>query len=316
MNQTLLIVLVAVGISILIGFLMVFLLNFVNKKDKNKAYRELLDDVLVYDDEDDEIELRETWLQRWDKYWTERFKAVNTEKYSENPTIAGREAMFLSIGLGVVISLVVRNPIAGIFVAVVVLYILAISLKNIADKNAMKLDHQLPGFLAALKANVQANETPERAILKITDTMPSPLREELNIAKQSIQASNKFSDALLELKTRTKSKNLAFLCSCIIQANNSGANLEKQIGVIEEILRNRREINDSINREVRATTPAIWLSSLIIPGVFVLTLFMSPESREFWFKDPISWVALGGVIVLYLLGIWLTKRLTDAVRNL
>lgn len=316
MNQTLLIIFVALGSAVLVGLAIVGLYKLFNKRDRDRAYKEVLDDITVYDDEGEKIQLEETYADRWNKYWANRFKVVNNAKYVTNHSAAGKEAAGIAIITAVLLILLLRNPLLSIFGAALILYILSIVLKSIADREQLKLDKQLPGFLAALKANVQAGETPEKAILEVTDTMPSPLREELSIAKQSIQASNKFSDAMEELKAQTKSNNLAFLCSCIIQASNTGTSLEKQIGVIEEILESRREIHASISEKVSSVTPTIWVASIVIPGIFLMTLAMNEQARLYWFVDPTSWIMLIIVILLYLFGVWMTKKLVDGVRNL
>lgn len=102
----------------------------------------------------------------------------------------------------------------------------------------------------------------------------------------------------------------------MIQATASGSNLEGQITVIQKVLEDRRKVTDELNKAIRAATPAIWVASIVIPGVFVATMLLDDNARKFWFTSFASWVCLGVVLAFYTLGVWLSKKLVDNIKNL
>lgn len=305
--------LIAGGIALLIGLIVSMGIFALQKNNEKTAYDDQLEE-LIKGESDDGPQI--TLSYRWNQYWGERFKAIGWSKYSDDNSTAGRDIGIFAIVLAVIVGVLLRNPLAGIGISLGVTYLSGVFMKSKSNKDADVMNAQLPGFLFALKANVQANETPERAILKIVDSMPSPLYDELAIVKQRLLANSSFKDALEELAETTSSRDLRFLCSCMIQAANSGANLEGQITVIQNVLEARRKVSDELAKAARSAAPAIWVASVVIPGTFIGMYFMDPNARGFWFNDILSWAALAGVIFLYIIGVWMSKKLVDNIKNL
>lgn len=306
--------LIAGGVALLLGLIATIGYFAIQRNSKKSAYDEQLAELIASDYEEGQTQV--TLATRWNRYWGELFKGMGWAKYTDENNNAGRDIIFLGIVLAIIAGLLVRNPIAGIVISGLLLYVFGSFLKSKTNRDSDVLNAQLPGFLFALKANIQANETPERAILKVVDNMPSPLYEDLVIVKQRILANSSFKDALEELSQKTSSRDLKFLCSCMIQATGSGTNLENQITVIQKVLDARRKVSDELAKAVRSATPAIWVASFVIPAVFIATLFLDPGAKAFWFTDILSWAALIAVVALYGVGVWMSKKLVDSIKNL
>ena len=56
-----------------------------------------------------------------------------------------------------------------------------------AEKRQSVFDEQIPAFLSLLKSNIQAGETPERALMSAIDETDAPLYDELKTAKALIE---------------------------------------------------------------------------------------------------------------------------------
>lgn len=309
-----LIYLIAGGLSLLIGLIAALAYFLVQRNSSQTAYDKQLEELLNQGITPPTPSI--TLAMRWNGYWDERIKVLNISRYSTHKESSGRDVLVLGILLAVVLSISLANPFAGIIISALALYVIAVLLKGKANRASELINSQLPGFLFALKANIQANETPERAILKVVDNMPSPLYEDLIMVKQRILANASFKEALQELAKTTTSRDLRFLCACMIQASATGANLEKQITVIQEVLFARSKVTDELAKAVRSASPAIWVASFIIPAVFIGTLFIDPNAKLFWFKQPISWAGLATVALLYTFGVWMSKKLVDNIKNL
>lgn len=313
-NNPILIYVIAAGFAILIGTIIFLGWFAIMRNNQRTAYDDQLKELIQNDNE--ETKKKVTIVTRWNRYWSDRFQLMGWAKYNEEGNLAGRDTFIAAIACFVVLSIVFRNPIAALALAAASLYVVGVFMKSKGDRQTDKINNQLPGFLFAMKANVQANETPERAILKVVDNMPSPLYEDLLIVKERILANSSFKEALEELSAKTASRDLKFLCACMIQAADTGSSLEKQITVIQKVLESRRKVSDEITRSIRSATPVIWVSSFVIPGSLIFSYISDPNARNFWFKQPLSWAALGAVIILYLAGVWLVKKLVDGIKNL
>lgn len=310
--------LVLVGIAFAFTLLIAFVLVMWARAMQNrgdKSYEQQLKDLL----EDDILggeEKPDGLIDRWTRLWGELFDQMGWERYDDQPQKAGREVALGALVVAVLGSGVTLNLFIGPVLAVVLLFALYLVCKNIAVRKADAISDQLPGFLFALKANIQANETPERAVLKVINAMPSPLYDDLLIVRAHILSNSTFKEALEDLKLKTANRDLKFLASCMIQATASGANLEPQIETIQNVLEARREVSDEINKAARSASPAIWASSIAIPGAFIAIFFGDPNAASFWFVNPISWALLAVIAGLWGLGIFLSRRMVTSIRNI
>lgn len=309
--------LIAGGVTVVLGFA-IFIAWISFQRAKDKSYDQQLADLL----EDDlniygEGKEKETgFLGKWSRYWDEQFKELGWSRYNDNPLRAGREVMIAFGAVMVIGSVATMNFIIGPVIASVLLFAISYIIKIITGKKAEKIGLQLPGFLFALKANIKANETPERAILKVIDAMPSPLYEDLVIVRNHILANSTFREALLDLSQQTSSRDLKFLAACMIQATNSGSNIENQIVTIQKVLNQRQVISDEINKAAKGAEPSMWAASIAIPATFIALFFGDANAQKFWFINPISWILFGLIIGLWVTGILLSRKLVSNIRNM
>ena len=173
-------------------------------------------------------------------------------------------------------------------------------------------ESQIPGFLSSLKSNIQANETPERALINAIDNTQRPLYDELIIAKQLIQAGT-FTSALGTLRKKTYNPTLKFLCSCIELAAQVGTNLESQIEIIEVMLENRSSLKRKLASAEADNKPLLYVSAGIIPFVFIFTYMMNEQAREFWFVNIWSYLVFFGVCIIYISAVYFANKLIDKV---
>lgn len=311
----LLIYLIAAGFAILVSGIILFGYLGIRKNNSKLAYDEQLQDLLE-DENDPDFKPNIPLSEKWNNYWNSIARESGIMRYSGEHNNAGRDITFVAIISAVLISVVTRNLIAGVVISVALVFLIGMLMKTLANRKSDAINGQLPGFLFALKANVQANETPERAILRVIDGMPAPLYDDIVLVKHRLMANSTFKEALQELSIKTSSRDLKFLCACMIQASGAGANLEAQIDTLQKVLENRQKVSDELTKAIRGAAPSIWVASLAIPVMFVATYIISEGAREFWFVDPLSWVALVGVGVLWAVGLLLTKRLVDNIKKL
>jgi len=307
--------LIAIGFTLVIGFVLFMWVRALRTKQE-KSYDEQLQELLMEEAQEDPEDEAHNIVQRWTLLWARLFKEMGWNRYDDMPKRAGQDVVVAWLVVAVVGSVITMNFFVGPLLATAGVFAVYLVAKNISSKKADIISDQLPGFLFALKANIQANETPERAILKVVDAMPSPLYEDLLIVRSHILSNSTFKEALLDLKAKTANRDLKFLASCMIQATASGANIEDQIGTIQDVLDARREVADEINQAARSASPAIWASSIAIPGAFIAIFFGDPNAANFWFVNPISWALLAVIAGLWAVGVYFSRRMITNIRNM
>lgn len=309
---------IALSTASLISFIALIVYYRIANREGMIEYDKQLAELLYEEADDEEINkqpAKKSLITKWNEHWAEGFSILGLEKYGNGPNVAGRNVILVSFIICGILFVLMKNIFLSIFLTILLVYVFNFIIRNRKNKKAEEINAQLPGFLFAMKANIQANETPERSLLKIVDQMPKPLYDELYVVKQRILANSTFSSAITELETKTSSRDLKFLCACMKQAAESGANMEQQITVIQDVLVQRQKVTNEIQQAVSAASPAIWLASITIPAVFVITTLFDSNAKAFWFKEPISWAILAVVIMLYALGIWLSRKFVDNIKN-
>lgn len=313
--NTMLPIFIAAGGSLL--FILAITMYYLSRRketgdeDYDRQLQELLND-----DNAEIVETKPNIITKWNRYWSNVLKGSGMARYQDENSKAGLEIFIAIVVIALFISGVTKILLLGPILAIGLAAAGAMLAKTVANKQANKINELLPGFIFALKANIQAAETNERSMLKVVDSMPSPLYEDLIVVKQSLLASHTFTESLQELSAKTSSDDLKFLAACMIQAAESGANMEQQLDNIQAVLIKRKEVEDEINKAVNSSKPAIILASAILPLLFFFTYFQSPAARDFWFVEPISWIFFIVVIALYGLGIFFTKKQIDKIRDL
>lgn len=183
------------------------------------------------------------------------------------------------------------------------------------NKISKLLNEQVPSFISTLKSNVQANQTPEKAIIAAVDNTSEPLYSEIKIVKQLAETGS-FNDAMQALRNKTTNETLKFLCSCVQLSAEVGSNLEEQLEVIEEIIIARKELDRKLDSAVAENKPLLYVSFSIIPGVFIFTYMINEASREFWFHGLISWVCFGIVIIVMMGAAYLANKFITKVKKM
>lgn len=308
--------LIALGFTALIVLLIVLIYLAVKRSKNAASHDEQLKELLIDDYGPEQSSAKVTMVTKWNNHWGNILKSAGVLRYSSDHSAAGRDVFLFAVGAAVIMSVITRNVIVGAAVAAAGTFGVSMYLKMKAGRKSEDIAMQLPGFLFSLKANIQAADTNERAMLKVVDSMPSPLFDDLQIVKNRLLANGSFREALEEMSEKTSSRDLKFLCACMIQASLSGANMVNQIDSIQKVLEARRKVNDEINKAVKTVQPAIWLSTVVIPVLFLASYFMDANARMFWFIDPMSWIAMGATVVFYIAGMLLTKKQVDAIRDM
>lgn len=256
-------------------------------------------------------------LDKWNHYWKDRSRKAGIQRYTEaNEKIPGRDAAMMALVIGFLVGVVTLNVFFGIIALTVVPIIHSVLLGIKINQVEASLNSQVPSFLATFKSNIQANETPERALIKVIDDIGDPLYSELAPTKRKIQSGTDMGEALEDLKSRTTSYELQFLCSCIKIASEYGADLEKQVDTIQGVIAERQKVSDKLASAARAARPAMFVGTLIIPAMFFIIYMFYEQAQDFWFVDPISYIALLMIAIFYGAGMWFSKIMVDNLKKM
>lgn len=254
-------------------------------------------------------------LKKWNELWgrTLLYSGIlPQEKYTDAQ--AGQLVFVGTILIYLIVCLMFNNYGIGLIPAIGFIFILIYYGNNKISAKEALFEDQIPAFLSTLKANIQANETPERALINAIDNTNDPLYSELAIAKTLTEAGT-FKSAIIQLRKQSKNKTLKFLCSCIELSTKVGANLESQIVTIEQMLERKRALKRKLDLAVQENKPLLLVSSGLIPGLFILLYVTNEQTRDFWFNSFMSWIVFFLVIGIFSLGVWAANRIIKKTAN-
>lgn len=314
----------AIGASAMIGALVAILAVVIGKnakeKDPETKYRGQLEAILSGEDEfEDEYEEitngRLSLIGKWNEAWGKNLAELSPQ-FSKDEPKGGYLAIASWIAIVALTTIFLKVFIAGVAIASIVMAILFFFLKSKAAKKDDVIRHQLTGFLFSMKANISANETSERALMKVIDTMPSPLYDQLLPAKNQILSNVGFSEAIRNLQETTTSEDLRFLCACMIQATATGVTLEDQIDTILDSVEKKRRTTEEISQATKSANMAMYGAGIIIPAGFIGIYILDEGARDYWFVDPTSWIALAVAVGISFIGIRQARKFVSKVREL
>lgn len=261
-------------------------------------------------------EIKEETLdpKTWSGYWLKLY--LNTGRTTpaelQGP---GRFVIIVAIvAFGIGFLVWPRDIGAGAAFGIGSIVLIRIILNAEVKKRIRTLEKQLPLLLSSMQANLQANATPQSAILASVDEVPSPLRDELLTLKNEIGLNIPLGEALKNLSERVPSREMQFLIASMEIAIESGSNLAPQLEGIQEIITSRTKIRQKLESAIAEVQPALLVSAVTIPASFVFSFYSSPENREFWLSFY-GLIGMGVVAFLYAVGLFMSKKLVDGVEN-
>lgn len=247
-------------------------------------------------------------IEKWNYYWGSKLKYAGLvdDKYTEHQ-IGSIIAFGLFVAYAVMTLLFQNYGIGLVPIASFIMFAQQFINMKI-DAREKIFDEQIPAFLSILKSNIQANETPERALINAIENIDDPLFSELKIAK-SLTETGSFQSALSTLRRRTNNETLKFLTGCIELSSAVGANLEEQIEIIEEMLESKTRLKRKLQVAVSENTPLLLVSAFLIPGLFLFTYLSNQQMRDFWFKNLTSWIVFFLICIIYGSGVILADKM-------
>lgn len=280
--------------------------------DQEKFEQHLLaiNDTELAGQEKEEIDVDE---KSWWGYWLRLY--MNTGRIPENISMPGNLAIGLSVlAFGIGFFAWPRDLLAGAGFAAAVLFGMRMFLNFEVKKRVKTLEKQLPLLIASMRANLQANATPQAALVASVDEVPSPLRDELELLRNDLAFNVPLPEALIKLSDRVPSREMKFLISSLQIAIDSGSNPAPQLEVIQGIIDQRTRIRQKLESAVAEVQPALVVSGVTIPASFVFSLYSSSDNKDFWFSFY-GMIGIGVVAALYAIGMLISKKLVNGVEN-
>jgi Flp pilus assembly protein TadB len=295
---------------IIMSVLLIYFIRSIISKSRNdeKFYKQLEQNL----NPTNEIEVKESRFAKATKKLPElMIKAEIVDKNKPIADLQRRMTLILAL-LFTMFTFFFRNPMGGFLItALIYMGIQSFALYRISKKRNI-MNEQIPAFVSTFKANIQANQHAQNAMIRAIDSTASPLYDELAHAKSIMEAGD-FRPGIIALRRSTDNETLRQMASCIELASSSGSNIEPQIEIIEEIIKDKQIMERKKKLGVNENKPLFIVAGLFVPVSFIGSYIMSEMHREFWFKSILSWLILIGIIIATGISMFATWKIIQSV---
>lgn len=173
------------------------------------------------------------------------------------------------------------------------------------------MDAQLPEFLMALAAAIQAGSGLQQALRHIALQTPAPLGQELGLLLRESRMGVPFDQALVSLAYRVPAEGMSLWVSSLRIASQTGGNLGPLLQEIASTLRARLILYGKIDALTSQGRLQAWIMACLPWLLAVVISALDPESMALFWHAPLGWGVLAGIVVLDAVGLWLIRRIVD-----
>jgi tight adherence protein B len=174
-------------------------------------------------------------------------------------------------------------------------------------KRLRKLEEQLPLALDVVVRAIRAGHPVVSAVQLAADELGDPIGSEFGLIVDEYTYGSEFKDALLSFARRTGSQDAHFFAVSVGIQSETGGNLAEILEGLSAVIRDRR----ALAQKVKALSSEGKASAMILTAlpVFLISTLMMAQPKFYTdkFSDPIFWPVVSMVLLLYLVG-WLMIR--------
>jgi tight adherence protein B len=178
-------------------------------------------------------------------------------------------------------------------------------------KRLNKLEEQLPLALDVVVRAIRAGHPVVSAVQLAADELGDPIGSEFGLIVDEYTYGAEFKQALLSFARRTGSPDAHFFAVSVGIQSETGGNLAEILEGLASVIRERRGLAAKVKALAsEGKASAMILSALPIFLISVLML-MQPRFYVEKFSDPIFWPVVTAVLVLYLIGWLMIRRIVN-----
>jgi tight adherence protein B len=221
--------------------------------------------------------------------------------------------LYLMTGLGLAIIVLLGrflSPLLGVVLAVGAGGAVFAYLRHQEDRRRDEFVGQLPELARVLGNATSAGLSIRTAIEMAAEELDDPARTELARTAEALRLGQSFDEAMVELRQRLPSRELAVLVSTLVVASRSGGSLITSLRSIATTLEQRKETRREVKTILGQSVVAGWaiggMGALMLLGIAVFT----PGTLERMTASLVGQVILVAVLALFSSAVLLIRRMT------
>jgi tight adherence protein B len=205
-----------------------------------------------------------------------------------------------SIGLGVVFF---GGIFGGIFGAFFGFMAPRIWLKKKWRDRVKKINEQVEEAMVYMANAFKANPSLPEAIADVTNSMPPPISQELQVLLREYKLGTPLDQCLIRLQSRMPARNLELAISALLVGRTVGGNIPKILDDIANTIRESYRLERVIDTQTAQGKMQAWVMGAmpaVVIGVFYL---LDPELITPLFESWVGYIIIAVAVVLNIIGV-------------
>lgn len=221
-----------------------------------------------------------------------------------------RAQVLLSVG-GMLLGMLLGAWLYGVVLAIFLGYIPLVWLERQKLERRRALELQLDATLQSLANTIMVTQNLDDAFSTIAEHFDPPISQEADILVKQVRLGTPMEQALQDFAVRCGSRNVDALITALTVGRQTGGQLPKVLETTAGVMRETMRVEGMMEAKTSEGKAQMWVMS-ILPFLFGGALQIAdPEWMQPLFKDPIGWVVLGVAGAMWLVGVFLTRRVTQ-----
>lgn len=215
------------------------------------------------------------------------------------------------MGFGIVIGLVLGSIFYSLVLAVFFFYAPIVWLEREKTARRKALEAQLDATLQSLANTILVTQNLDDAFSTIAEHFDPPISQEADILVKQVRLGTPMEQALQDFAVRCGSRNVDALITALTVGRQTGGELPKVLETTASVMRETMRVEGVMEAKTSEGKAQMWVMSML-PFLFGGALqIVDPDWMAPLFKDPIGWVVLGVAGTMWLVGVALTRRVTQ-----
>jgi tight adherence protein B len=174
-----------------------------------------------------------------------------------------------------------------------------------------KLEMQLPDALMLISGGLRSGASLSTALFQLTNESQPPLKNEIALIVKEQKVGLPLNDALVNFQKRIPIKSVVLMTTSIRIALETGGELAETLTKAAETLRQINQSEGKIKALTAQGKMQAWVVGLMPVGLIFVLSQMEPEAMGQLWSTPAGWVALLGIFVFEVLGIFFIRKIVS-----
>lgn len=206
----------------------------------------------------------------------------------------------------VAVHLAVNIP-AWFLIVALIIGVPPFYIERMRQKRVLAIEGQFDGFLTALANALKATPSVSNSFVSVQPLLPSPIREEVELAVKEMRVGSTLDQALLNMGGRIASRQVDSGLSAILIGRQLGGDLPKILETTANSLREMIRLEGVVQSKTAEGKSQMWLLGLF-PFFFAMALNALQPGFFDPLKEPIMGWVIAGVAGIFWLGSVLWAR--------